>query len=320
MLTALIWFSLNALMLHRFPTVYVDEAENANHAYNLATHHQALFSLYDGLYPPALAGLRYAWPVVIRPFYCYPFSVFIKAVGFSLAKARLFSLIGGFLALLAVYGAGTLLGNALAGYAAMLILATRFVFLYSSDRIRPETWLSFCGLLVFSGLMVALQSANPWWGLVPGFLSRVAAGIHTNGAVLFLPVAVLLLRGKKYPALLLGLLGWIIGFSCFLFSADWTHFLPGVRALFFGEFSSPSIVKFHGNVFAALAAETGRYFGGWDFHDWQGGRIYHMLNGWQYALAAAAVCAGTLRKDAWRWPAQFAAWLALGYALFVGQK
>src|SRR5262249_14937374 len=75
-----------------------------------------------------------------------------------------------------------------------------------------------------------------------------------------------------------------------------------------------------GNGFKAIAAELERYFGGWDFYDWRSGAYFHMVNGWQYALAAAALAAGCLRRDAWRWPAQFGAILALGYALFVGQK
>src|SRR4051812_11315593 len=95
LLTVGAWLAVNVLILSRFPTVYIDEAENANHAYNLAYHGQALYSLYDGLYPPQLAELRLSWPVVIRPFFCYPLAGLIKLLGFGLVRARLFSLIAG---------------------------------------------------------------------------------------------------------------------------------------------------------------------------------------------------------------------------------
>jgi hypothetical protein len=318
--TAAIWLAINLLLLHRFPTVYVDEAENANHAYNLAYHHQALFSLYDNFYPPQLAELRHAWPVVIRPFYGIPLAAFIKLIGFSLARARLFSLLAAFLALLAVYRAGELLEEPVAGYFAMGILATRFAFLYSADRIRPEALLCLCGLIVFIGVLHCLRYESPLWGLMPGIFAGLAPGIHTNGAVLILPVVVLLLWNKKYAALGVCVLGWLSGALAFAALADWDHFLPGVHALFFQEFSTPTLLKVHGNLFRALAVETERYFGGWDFYDWRGGWVFHLVNGWQVVLAAAAVAAGCLRRDHWRIPAQFAALLALGYAFGVGQK
>jgi hypothetical protein len=319
-LAAFLWFGINLLLLPRFPTVYIDEAENANHAYNLAVHHQALFSLYDGLYPPAMSELRYAWPVVIRPFYCYPLAAWFKLAGFSLVKGRLFSLFAGFFALLAVYAAGCLIWNRRLGYFAMAILGTRFVFLYTADRIRPEMWLCLCGLLAFIAALLSVQSRRPWFAAASGLLAGLAAGLHTNGIVLILPVAAFLTINRKWPALGLCFLGAFAGIVAFISAADWAHFLPGTHALFFQEFSSPSILKFHGNILAAIGSEFDRYFSGWDFYDWSGGKLFHILNGWHYLFCAAAVAWGCTRKDALRIPAQFAAVLALGYALVVGQK
>src|SRR5262249_2783511 len=50
------------------------------------------------------------------------------------------------------------------------------------------------------------------------------------------------------------------------------------------------------------------------------GSLYHPLNGWMYAVYAAAISVGCLRKDALNRPARFVALLALGYCLIVSQK
>lgn len=316
---SLFWVAINAALLGRFPTVYIDEAENANHAYNVVTRGQALFSLYDDLYPQILYNQRHSWPVVIRPFYSFPLAGALSLWGFSLEKARLFSLLAGFVALWVVYAIGYLLKNKMGGSAAMLLLATRFVFLYCADRIRPEIVLTLCGLIVFlSVVLVFTHSEQFAW--LSGCLAGLSLGIHTNGIVLVMAVIGVLLWEKRGVSAGRAAIAASVGLSIFVLAADWESFLIGYKTLFINEFAAPALLKFHGNVLRILALEWGRYFSAWQFQDWSGGALFHMVNGWQYAAAFAAVAWGCLQRNILGLPARFAALCFVGYVLCVGQK
>lgn len=304
----------------RFPTVVIDEAENANHAYNLAATGHAVFSLYDGLYPANLSYLRYAWPVVIRPFFVHPLAWFLRVSGFSLARARLFSVLVGSLCLGLVFDVGRRLRDDSLGLVAMALLGTRFAFLYATHIVRPEALLTLNGLLCFWFFLRGEGSHGPWWTAGAGLVAGMAPGIHTNGIVL-IPALMLLMAGRgerrRLPA---ALLGAAVGFGWFLLSADWSLFRPGVDVLFFKEFASPPILKHGWDLFTPLVEETGRYFGTWQFMDWRGGDFFRTVFGWESLLAVAALVRACRHEGAVRRAGFFGLWIMIGFAYLVGQK
>lgn len=320
LLTVCVWFTVNFFIVSHFPTVFIDEAENANHAYNLAQHGESLFSLYDDLYPESLYMFRHAWPVVIRPFFSHPLSWFIRLTHFDFVIVRSFSLLVGFFSLLLIYWIGTLLKDEKLGFLALLILGTRFLFLYSSHTIRPEIVLCFAGLVSFCLFLMGLRSQSMGYFLAGGFIAGASPGIHTNGLALALSLAILPLLDKNRRAFFLTVSGMIGGIAFFLLSADWDRFLPSLSVLFYREFTTPPVVAHKANIFSMLTSEIQRYFGSWIFMNWKGGRFFQILMGWQTILIAAGVAWGCLQKERIRLPSQLAALLALTYALLVSQK
>jgi hypothetical protein len=317
--TALCWLGINIPLVGRFPTVFADEAENGNQAYNLALTQQLRFSLYDSLFPRLFYPLRETWPALIRPFYIYPLAWSIRAVGFSLEKMRFFSLLAACLALLGVYWAGRILKSPPVGWLAMVILGTRFAFLYTAHNVRPEMLLCLWELTAFLCALYALQSGRVWWALAAGVLAGSAAGVHTNGIVVALPLVVLLGLERRWSLLVIFLAGWISGLTAFVAAADWERFIPGYLVLL-PSMTTPPLLANHGNLFRVLADECGLLFGSWIFGDWRGGHLFRILMGWQGLLYIAALFWGFTQKDrACRRPAIFGAFLFLGYALVVAR-
>lgn len=314
------WLGINSVLLPRFPTAFIDEAENANHAYNLMTRGEAVFSLYDGLYPPTHYDLRQSWPVVIRPFFSRPLSWWMQLTGFSFTKARGFSLGVAFGALLLFFWIGRRLLGPPAAFWALALLSTRFLWFYCADRIRPEMLLALWGLGVFAFLLLAQKSKRPWAILAAAFLAGSAAGVHTNGVTFAVPLFGILLWEKQWKAAFVAALGWAAGFGCFLLAADWNRFLPGLKALFFNEFSSPSITRFHGNIFAAFVDEADRYFTPWIYDHWRGGVYFHLVMCSQYLIYTAGLVWAARQKAPVRIAARYALLLALAFTLIVGQK
>jgi len=320
--SAVLWLVLNFFCLERFPTVFIDEAENANHAYNAAFHGHAVFSLYDDLYPSRLKFLRQSWPPVIRPFFVQSLAIFIKRVGFSLFRVRLFSLSLGFLCLLLVYETGVILSRPALGMGALAILGTYFPFLYSCHSIRPEIFLAFDGLCLFLALLVALRNNHRAAYLLAGVLAGIAPGFHTNGAAFTVPLFLILLFSRRWRGLLWGLIGWMTGALLFIHFADWERFLPGYGALFFREFTTPPLLASRGHFLKIALDESQRYFGSWIFGQWAGGLLFNRLLSIQHVFLGGAVlwgCVGPLRKSE-KLAAVFATSLAIAYAFLVGQK
>lgn len=319
-LATLLWISANLLGLGRFPTVFTDEAENANHAYNAAYHGVAVFSLYDDIYPSSLYPLRQAWPVVIRPFFVQPLALFIRVAGFGLEKARLFSFLICLLTLMLLGWTAWRWAGEKAAWVSTFVLALYFPFLYSAHSIRPEMLLTFFGLCSFCVTLHAIQKGEAAWAALAGILAGLSPGVHTNGIVIAFSVLGLFLLERQWRASLLAFLGMGLGLVLFGLAADWERFIPGYMALFFQEFTRPPLLMHHGNPLPILLSETARYFGLWIMGDWQGGAVFARVLAAEHLFFIAVVIAGCLRPGPWRPAARFAALLMLGYACVVGQK
>ena len=316
-----LWLLGNVLTLTRFPTVYMDEANYANHAYNAAFHGQSVFSLYDDLFPKPFYFLRQTWPIVIRPFFVYPLSVYFRAVGYSFFKARLLSVLTGAACLLGVYAAGLFLGRRRSALAAMGLLATNFLFLYSSHTVGPEISLCLCGLLAFLSLIKGLRDSSIPFLAASGFLAGLAPGFHTNGLGLIAALVLVILQQKKSRALGSVFLGWALGLGLFLLCSDWSRFFSGYSMLFMKEMTRPPLLKYHGNTLAAFADEASRYNGSWIYRLWANGPwLTRAMSAWHMVYVAGVLIALMLPRSPWKIPALFGAGLMLTFALLVGQK
>ncbi len=316
------WLTLNFLTLTRFPTVFIDEAENANHAWNLAHAGVCRFSLYDEVYPRTLAFLREAWPPVIRPFFVYPLALWVKAMGFSLFKARAFNVMAGALALAFLYVVGVRLGGARRGLYAALLAGSSFLFLYSAHTIRPEMLLAVLAIASYGLWVKAVEDQLLWAFVLAGFLCGMAPGIHTNGLALTPVFWVLWLFIGKVHGKYAWFAGWLTGTILFSVSADWERFLPGQQALFFKEFTTPPLFQESGNFFRVFLLERERYAGGWIFHQWPSAAALRAVHLLQCLVWLAAVFWGAARGTERRSisAATTALLLVVVYALLIGQK
>lgn len=320
LIVGLAWIVFQALLLTRFPTVFIDEAENANHAYNAAFHGAAVFSLYDNLYPARLYFLRQSWPVVIRPFFVWPLAAWLKLVGFGLARARLFSFLAA-LGVLAIIGIAARGRGRSSRVWALAIAGTYFPFLYAAHSIRPEMMLTLMGAGQLALLLRGVEDGSWGWCVAAGLLGGVAPGAHTNGVVFGVAALFVLINGRNGRAFLWTALGWIVGTLAFLAAADWTRFLPGYHALFFQAFTTPPLFLWRQGLWHWVALELPRYTGPWIFPHWPSGLLFARILTLQHLLFLGLLAWGcfSAHPDIRR-PALFGAGIVVGLMIGVGQK
>jgi hypothetical protein len=315
-----IWLGAQCLLSTRFPTVFIDEAENANHAYNSARHQKAIFTLYDDLYPQEFYAFRLSWPVTIRPFFVWPLAQWIKGAGFSLRRERLFS-VGVLVAVLGlIYASGFFLVGIQNAQIAVVLALTYFPLLYAGHTIRPEILLTCYGIGSFYALLRGERQNAIGWFLTAGLLAGLAPGVHTNGLIFIIPLLFFLGVVRSWRSTLWTGLGWCMGFLFFLREADWDSFFPGYYALFFKEFTTPPWLEWHGQVFKMMVAEFPRYFGPWIFPHWSAGLFFMHVLTVQHVGFIMVLLWGCRQKNTVRFPALFGLGIMMGLAGLVGQK
>lgn len=317
--TALIW--LMALMvllieiahlrfLTTYPPVFIDEAWNANTAWNWLQTGVNFDSMHAGtLDRHGYEWLR--WPSIGNA----PWYISFATLGLGLFQLRLVSWIFGALLLIATVSAGWRSYGAITGMLAALLLALSPPFLQGSHYARWDIMIAMVGMAAFALARFALEK-NRWYAhLLAAFLIGISLDIHLNG-ILFAPglaalyVAVyrqkVLVKSGTWLAALGGLLG--IGFfvatkilpnpeayrAQFDFSYAFTHKLPiaGLNPL---------------DILASLRAEIGRFH----FYD----------NNLDFALIGAGAAYLLVRRSsADRLLLLFTGLTFACFVLFVGNK
>jgi len=247
----------HAATFRAFPMVDMDEAMEANHAYNVLARGENVYSLYEDLFPKPFTFMQHGLPNVLRPFFNAGLACAFRLGGVNPWSGRAYSLLCALAALVLL----TLLarrwtGSDRAAWLFAALVGFDMVFVFSAHEIRPEAMLLLVSTLVFAGFDWAETRPAALIGV--GFLAAIAPGVHTNGgAVALAAVAVLLLRAPRaWPHFFLGA---ALGTSAYLSFVHPEHFLPS-WVVFNGFFSYYPPVHFWGaNAAGMLAAETARY-------------------------------------------------------------
>ena len=186
----LIWTAVNLIFLTRFPAMHTDESWLAglSRTILLTASASSTESFFD-LVPRA--------PHAIKLLYHLIQALFIKAAGFSLAAARMPSLLAGAAALGAF---GSLLRKTgLPALAGTVLLSLNIQFIYASRFGRQEIFILLFMLLSLCALS-SKRRDGALRGLLTGLPLAAACGFHPNAFIAAWPpglLLILVLSGKR---------------------------------------------------------------------------------------------------------------------------
>lgn len=230
------------VFLTSYPPLFIDEAWNANAAWNwLQTGIN-----FDSMHAGTLDQYGYEWlrwPVIGNA----PWLLSFASLGLGLFQLRLVSWVFGLFLLLAIVVAGRLSYGMITGALAALLLSLSPPFLQGSHYARWDIMIAVVAMAAYAMALVALEK-NKWPAhLLAGLLVGLSLDIHLNGLLFAPALAALYLAVYQRKVLLksgtwLAALGGLLGityylainvlpnpeayFAQFNFSYAFTHKLP----------------------------------------------------------------------------------------------
>ena len=302
--------SMNIAFLTKAPPVFIDEAWNANTAWNwLETGNN-----FDSMHAGTLDQFGHEWlrwPKLGN----LPWRISFAAFGLGLFQARVVSWVFGCLLLLGVILAGKRTYGLTTGLLAALILSLSDPFLQASHYARWDIMLPAIALFSYWLAISGMEGGKWWQHVLAGLLVGLMLDIHQNAVLFMLGFAVLYLanyRTKMFKSsgTWLFALGAAIGIVYYLAA----FILPDPEAYF--NLFSLSLGNTH-----VIPITTLNPLHLLQSVDDEIGRYHFFENSLEFALLGASTIYIAYRRNLYdRLLLSFIAAIFLGFVLLIGNK
>jgi 4-amino-4-deoxy-L-arabinose transferase-like glycosyltransferase len=176
---AVLWLAMHLFGLARLPLANCDEAWYSSTAYQFLTHGNFGLPIVNNV-----AGLGEAHPVFGR-FYLAALAGIFAVLGTGLFQARLLSLAGIIVLVMAVYFTTWRLYDRRAALIAALLTAFSWDVMLRGHNTRPEIWLAATTVAVLGLFVWYVERPTFLNGIVFGLAAALPLNLHPN-AILFL--------------------------------------------------------------------------------------------------------------------------------------
>ncbi|MBI4454615.1 MAG: glycosyltransferase family 39 protein [Acidobacteria bacterium] len=216
-------FNVGTLLL--YPPVESDEGTYSSHAYNFLKRGSVGLPTLGDWYG---ASTNY---VATGRLYLVGLALAFRLLGVSVFSARLFSLLGGAVAVYWTYRLGKHLYGRPAGIGAAIILASSQQMFFSSHYARMDVWLAAMVALAAFLLVHSQTKQSGALTFVAGLVAALMVDIHWNGLYLLIGFCLAwVIQNKGKPRFWQLTFKYAVGVVVGIFYWTLVHFLPDPAA------------------------------------------------------------------------------------------
>jgi len=216
-----VWFLVNLATLTKYPQAEWDEGWYSSIAYN--------FTLKGAFGAPSAGDWYGAKDNVVPPgrLYLIGLGILFRVLGVGLYQARLFSWLGGVVAVVMIYRLGCRLFDRRTALGAALLLGVSWQFTFNSHYARMEMWMAAASVLVAYVVARFCIPASPWGCLASGVLAALLVDVHLVGLCFLAGISLFVLweygvSQRRFRVLAAYVLGVLMGLAYWAL----VHLLP----------------------------------------------------------------------------------------------